>query len=691
MADRYWNPVGAANWADANVWALTDGGDPTGIAAPTSSDNVYFTSTNINNCTVAATANCLNLDFTGGTGYTGTLAGASALNIYGSSTLNAGMVRTYTGTITFKATATGKTIRCNGVTLNSNVDFSGVGGEWTLQDALNVGTKWITLANGSFSTNGMAVTAASVDSANSNVRTLTLGASTLTLSGTNPWSFGIITNLTFNANTSTINCTSTAAAASGGGLTYNNFTLVRATLYGANTFANLTVNGDAAITAQILFVADQTITGTLTITGNSLINRILVCSDVVGTARILTAATVSLANCDFRDITGAGAAAPFTGTSLGNALGNTNITTTTPVTRYWVGGTGSYSSTGEWSATSGGASGASAPLCHDTVVFDANSFSAGGQTCTINVARIPSIDFTNSADNPNVTFSFSCEIYGSLNLIGVNTFSTGTTTVTFSGRSGHTITSNSKLFNSGVTFNGIGGVYTLQDNFAADGAAVTDTLILYAGTLDANDFDVDYPKFDLDGGADTLTRVFSMGNGVITCSGTGLAWDVSPSTGLTLNAEGSTLVISNVSATLKTITGGDFTYNNVTFSGDNITLTGNNTFNSFNVNTAGLTTGLKLTAGTTQVISAFTTNGSAENLAKLVSTSAGSAATLSMAAGQVSVDYMSIKDSTATGGAAWYAGANSTNVSGNTGWIFSAPASGATPTMTANNNYYYNS
>jgi len=55
------------------------------------------------------------------------------------------------------------------------------------------------------------------------------------------------------------------------------------------------------------------------------------------------------------------------------------------------------------------------------------------------------------------------------------------------------------------------------------------------------------------------------------------------------------------------------------------------------------------------------------------------------------VDYMSIKDSTATGGAAWYAGANSTNVSGNTGWIFSAPASGATPTMTANNNYYYNS
>ena len=76
--------------------------------------------------------------------------------------------------------------------------------------------------------------------------------------------------------------------------------------------------------------------------------------------------------------------------------------------------------------------------------------------------------------------------------------------------------------------------------------------------------------------------------------------------------------------------------------------------------------GIHLEAGTTQTVSGFTTNGSSGNLAILVSDSAGSKATLSKASGIVSVDYMSLKDSEALGGASWYAGANSTNVSGNT-------------------------
>jgi hypothetical protein len=38
----------------------------------------------------------------------------------------------------------------------------------------------------------------------------------------------------------------------------------------------------------------------------------------------------------------------------------------------------------------------------------------------------------------------------------------------------------------------------------------------------------------------------------------------------------------------------------------------------------------------------------------------------------VNADYVSLKDSTASGGAAFFAGPNSTNVSGNTGWTFNA-------------------
>jgi hypothetical protein len=42
------------------------------------------------------------------------------------------------------------------------------------------------------------------------------------------------------------------------------------------------------------------------------------------------------------------------------------------------------------------------------------------------------------------------------------------------------------------------------------------------------------------------------------------------------------------------------------------------------------------------------------------------------------VDYLSIKDSNATGGATWYAGANSVDAGNNTGWIFTAPPSPST-------------
>jgi hypothetical protein len=44
--------------------------------------------------------------------------------------------------------------------------------------------------------------------------------------------------------------------------------------------------------------------------------------------------------------------------------------------RYWVGGSGSWNSTTKWSATSGGASGASVPTASDNAIFDANSGAA---------------------------------------------------------------------------------------------------------------------------------------------------------------------------------------------------------------------------------------------------------------------------------------------------------------------------
>ena len=60
----------------------------------------------------------------------------------------------------------------------------------------------------------------------------------------------------------------------------------------------------------------------------------------------------------------------------------------------------------------------------------------------------------------------------------------------------------------------------------------------------------------------------------------------------------------------------------------------------------------------------------------LVSSTPGTKATLSKANGSVSSDYLVLQDSAALGGAGWYAGAHSINVSNNSGWIFTPPPLG---------------
>jgi hypothetical protein len=76
----------------------------------------------------------------------------------------------------------------------------------------------------------------------------------------------------------------------------------------------------------------------------------------------------------------------------------------------------------------------------------------------------------------------------------------------------------------------------------------------------------------------------------------------------------------------------------------------------------------------------FELAGTAGNLVTIDS-SINAVHTLSKSSGILSADYLSLEFSTATGGASWYAGANSTNVGNNTGWSFTAA-----PTVLTGNN-----
>jgi len=146
-------------------------------------------------------------------------------------------------------------------------------------------------------------------------------------------------------------------------------------------------------------------------------------------------------------------------------------------------------------------------------------------------------------------------------------------------------------------------------------------------------------------------------------------------TNFTTTAGTGTGTISMTAATAKTFIGGGSTFNCTLNQGGAgaLTITGSNTFSNI-TNTYKVTgaTSILFTAGTTSTFSDWNASGESTRLLTIGSVTAASH-TLSKASGTVSSDFLSISRSTATGGASWYAGANSTDGGNNSGWIFTAP------------------
>jgi hypothetical protein len=125
----------------------------------------------------------------------------------------------------------------------------------------------------------------------------------------------------------------------------------------------------------------------------------------------------------------------------------------------------------------------------------------------------------------------------------------------------------------------------------------------------------------------------------------------------------------------KTATLGGRTFSTFIVNGDNLTFSQAATFGTLTLNTAGFANGTKFTKGLTYTITtAFTTNAKSGSVAKILSSKAGESFTFSKSSGTISLDFVELKDSHATGGAIWIAGPHSTNVSGNEGWKWEAPS-----------------
>jgi len=145
--------------------------------------------------------------------------------------------------------------------------------------------------------------------------------------------------------------------------------------------------------------------------------------------------------------------------------------------RYWVaGGTGNYNSNTNWSATSGGASGASVPSTADDVFFDASS---GVGTAIINVvSNCRSLNLTGFLGT--LQFNSNLSLNGTILNLGTGGYTiTGTANLRLA--AAMAITSNGTVYQGNFEFASY-FIYTLTDDLTINGT----TIIASAGNQRIN-------------------------------------------------------------------------------------------------------------------------------------------------------------------------------------------------------------
>ena len=350
-------------------------------------------------------------------------------------------------------------------------------------------------------------------------------------------------------------------------------------------------------------------------------------------------------------------------------------------TRYWVGGSGNWAdATNHWAASSGGSPAlANLPTTTDDVIFD-NLSNTGTTIFTVTVTGgsvCQNMSFGSGATALDAVMTLAgsagWSISGSLTLVSTNLTVTYTGLITFTATTtGKTITTAGKTL-AGITFNGAGGEWTLQDALNCTsgivltrGSFVTNSMAVTSTSLSSNNLN---------------TRALTLGTSTISLTGVGTVFNTANITGLTFSGASSTINLTNNTTTSRTFNSGITTglvfgtlgINGATSTNITFFTFGTVTFNTISSNKTVAHTLTFTVSGTAFNVTNFNITGTAGNLVTINSNLAGGQANLRKSSGIVSCDYLSIQDSNVGGGATWYAGANSTNVSNNTGWIFTAP------------------
>lgn len=533
MATKYW-VGGSGTWDNLTNtnWAATSGGVGGSTQAPCSLDDVVFDSaSNATNYTVtiATGAVCKNITVAGPASgnVTVDLVFNTSIYVYGDVYLAAvGVTTTGTGAIRL-GLLNNQSVTTNGVALSGLVSIGIIGisnssAVCTLNSSLTVGST-LTLNQGQLNTNGYSLTCGNLTtSATSGTFTLTLGSSIVTVNGT--LSFAQAPLLTLNAGTSSIVVTGNTAFINRTGLELTwydvSFTYTGKTstnIVGKNIFHNLSFATPATANIYDITLHDnQTINGTLSISGTGAVNRYFIHSITEGTPVTLTAAAIApMSDVDFRDITAAGAAT-WSGTRLGNCLGNSGITFQAGANRYIVTGTDSTTwQSNIWATYSGAPTGNIIyfPLAQDTVIINNTLNASATLSKSINY-NVGSIDCSARTSAMSLAGSLLNNIYGEFKL------SSSVTVTSF----GYNYCGRSVVYfdSFGMTLNGLGvtcptGTLRLQSSLT-----VNTQISVTAGTLDFNGYNVTNTDTSLGiiYGTGLAYKELKLGSGTITLAGT---------------------------------------------------------------------------------------------------------------------------------------------------------------------------
>lgn len=348
---------------------------------------------------------------------------------------------------------------------------------------------------------------------------------------------------------------------------------------------------------------------------------------------------------------------------------------------YWVNGTGNWHDSAHWSYSSGGLAGACIPTFRDNVHFDSQSFPGSSEYVSINEpAECRDMWWSGTLNAAELRGNRELSLFGSLSLHPDMLNKLSADWYFKSDSSANTIFTAGHPFMRGVYFDGQGG-WSLIDSFKTQLA-----LNFVRGSLETNGHKLSCNTFVSNG---AMSRSLVLGASLIEVQGVvQYSWAMNA---INLQFDPGTSLIRFLYASgMYNLGSGTLQYHDVEFHSPN----GLSTLRSNQVSTAFhhvsfLNDGRLLGANTFDsltftpdhtyrldtdypqvILDHLWVRGNNCFPVRLESSLEGVQADLEKASGTVAGDFIHIRDINAGGGAVFYAGANSTDIGNNSGWIF---------------------